>query len=48
MVEGPVCTKSVGPEQAPCKSEQRSQTYYSCSLQCKQLFDTNVSEYIAS
>jgi YHS domain-containing protein len=48
MVEDPVCSKRVDPEQASCKSEYRGQTYYFCSLQCKQLFDAEPREYIVS
>ncbi len=38
MTEDPVCGKS----------EHRGQTYYFCSLQCKQLFDAEPREYITS
>jgi P-type Cu+ transporter len=48
MAEDPVCGKSVDPDQASCKSEHRGQTYYFCSLQCKQLFDAEPREYTAS
>ena len=48
MAEDPVCAKSVDPEQASCKSEYQGQTYYFCSLQCKQLFDAEPREYVAS
>ncbi len=48
MAEDPVFGKSVDPDQASCKSEHRGQTYYFCSLQCKQLFDAEPRAYIAS
>jgi YHS domain-containing protein len=48
MAEDPVCSKSVDPKQASCKSEYQGQTYYFCSLQCKQLFDVEPREYITS
>jgi len=48
MAEDPVCGKSVDPDQASCKSEHRGQTYYFCSLQCKQLFDAEPREYITA
>ena len=48
MAEDPVCGKSVDPDQASCKIEHRGQTYYFCSLQCKQLFDAEPSEYTPS
>jgi len=48
MVEDPVCGKEVDPGQASCKSEHRRQTYYFCSLHCKQLFDAEPSAYIVS
>jgi YHS domain-containing protein len=38
----------VGPEQASCKSEYQGRTYYFCSFQCKQLFDAEPREYVAS
>ena len=47
-VEDPVYGKSDDPETPSCKSEHRGQTYYFCSLQCKQLFDAEPREYIVS
>jgi YHS domain-containing protein len=48
MAEDPVCAKSVNPERASCTSDYQDRTFYFCSLQCKQLFDAEPGEYIAS
>ena len=45
MVRDPVCDMEVDPQTAP-KSEFQGQTYYFCSLACKQAFDENPKEYV--
>jgi YHS domain-containing protein len=44
MTRCPVCDMEVDPQTAP-KSEFHEQTYYFCSLGCKQAFDENPTEY---
>jgi Cu+-exporting ATPase len=44
MERDPVCDMEVDPKTAP-KSEFQGQTYYFCSLGCKQAFDENPKEY---
>ena len=44
MKRDPVCDMEVDPQTAP-KSEFQGQTYYFCSLACKQAFDENPKEY---
>jgi YHS domain-containing protein len=45
MKRDPVCDMEVDPQTAP-KSEFQGQTYYFCSLACKQAFDENPKEYV--
>lgn len=45
MERCPVCDMKVDPQSAP-KSEYQGQTYYFCSLNCKQAFDENPKEYL--
>ena len=45
MVRDPVCDMEVDPQTA-LKSEFQGQTYYFCSLACKQAFDENPKEYV--
>jgi Cu+-exporting ATPase len=45
MERDPVCDMEVDPKTAP-KSEYQGQTYYFCSLECKQAFDANPTEYV--
>jgi YHS domain-containing protein len=45
MVRDPVCGMEVDPQNAP-KTEFQGQTYYFCSLACKQEFDENPKEYV--
>ena len=46
MAEDPVCGAPVEPERADCTSEYRGQTYYFCSLRCKQQFELEPREFL--
>ena len=41
----PVCGMDVNEKSAAAKSEYKGQTYYFCSMQCKQQFDKNPQTY---
>lgn len=43
----PVCGMDVTPQTAAGKSEYRGQTYYFCSLGCKNSFDREPEKYLA-
>ena len=45
MQRDPVCDMEVDPAISSLKSEFQGQTYYFCSLACKQAFDANPQEY---
>jgi Cu+-exporting ATPase len=42
----PVCKMEVNPVSAEAQSEYQGQTFYFCSIQCKQKFDANPERYI--
>ncbi|RPI78430.1 MAG: YHS domain-containing protein [Chloroflexi bacterium] len=42
----PVCGMQIDPNTAAGKSEYKGQTYYLCSLGCKQEFDQNPEKYL--
>jgi P-type Cu+ transporter len=42
----PVCHMDVTYETAQARSEYNGQTYYFCSLGCKETFDKNPEKYI--
>ena len=46
MERDPVCDMEVDPRTA-LSSEYQGQTYYFCSMGCKQAFDANPAEYAA-
>lgn len=41
----PVCGMTVTYENAQARSEYNGQTYYFCSLECKEIFDKNTEKY---
>ncbi len=45
MVKDPVCGMDVDPKTAAGKSDYQGQTYYFCSLGCKQSFDEDPQKY---
>lgn len=45
-VRDPVCGMQIDPKTAAGKSEYQGQTYYFCSLGCKQSFDKNPEQYV--
>lgn len=48
MVRDPVCGMDIDPKTAAGKSEYQGQTYYFCSLGCKQTFDKDPAKYASS
>ena len=48
MIKDPVCGMAVTKETAKAASTYRGQTYYFCSLLCKQLFDREPQKYVPS
>ena len=42
----PVCKMEVNPASAEAQSEHEGQTFYFCSLRCKQAFDANPERYL--
>jgi Cu+-exporting ATPase len=45
-LKDPVCGMEVTYENAQARSEYDGQTYYFCSLGCKEQFDQNPEQYI--
>ncbi len=45
MARDPVCKMEVDESTAKAKSEYKDQTYYFCSLDCKEQFDNNPERY---
>ena len=46
-LKDPVCGMEVTYETAQARSEYNGQTYYFCSLDCKEQFDQNPEKYVA-
>ncbi len=46
-VTDPVCGMSVEEEDAEGTSEYQGQTYYFCSMDCKEAFDANPEDYVS-
>jgi Cu+-exporting ATPase len=46
MVIDPVCEMTVSETTAAAKSNYKGQTYYFCSMLCKQLFDRDPEKYL--
>ena len=46
MAKDPVCDMLIDPRTAAGKSEYKGQTYYFCSIGCKQAFDTEPGKYL--
>ena len=44
-VKDPVCGMTIDSEKAAAQSSYQGQTYYFCSTQCKQRFDSNPAQY---
>ena len=42
----PVCKMEVNPASAEARSEYEGQTFYFCSMRCKQAFDADPTRYI--
>jgi len=45
MVRDPVCGMTIDPKSAAGKSEYQGQTYYFCSMGCKNAFDKEPQRY---
>ncbi len=45
-LKDPVCGMEVTYENAQARSEYDGQTYYFCSLDCKEQFDRNPEQYV--
>jgi len=45
MAKDPVCGMDVDPKTAAGKSDYQGQTYYFCSMGCKQTFDKEPQKY---
>jgi len=45
MRKAPVCGMQIDQKQAAGKSEHKGQTFYFCSLGCKQKFDQKPEQY---
>ena len=45
MATDPVCGMEVTPDLAVATSEYQGETYYFCSMSCKQEFDNNPQAY---
>jgi YHS domain-containing protein len=45
-VKDPVCGMDVTYESAQARSQYRGQTYYFCSLGCKEIFDREPEKYV--
>jgi YHS domain-containing protein len=46
MVKDPVCGMEIDSSQAAAQSQYQGQTYYFCSVECKQKFDANPKEFL--
>jgi Cu+-exporting ATPase len=46
VLKDPVCGMDVTYETAQARSEHDGQTYYFCSLDCKEQFDRNPEHYV--
>lgn len=46
MVKDVVCDMVIDPKTAAGKSEYKGETYYFCSLGCKQSFDKDPEKYL--
>jgi len=46
MAIDPVCNMEINEDDAAGTSEYHGQTYYFCSIACKQQFDENPSQYV--
>ena len=47
-VKDPVCGMDVEPATAAGRTEHKGQTYYFCGSKCKEKFDFNPEQYLAS
>lgn len=45
ILRDPVCGMEVTYETATARSEYNGQTYYFCSLECKEIFDKDTEKY---
>jgi Cu+-exporting ATPase len=45
-LKDPICGMEVTYETAQARSEYEGQTYYFCSLDCKEQFDKNPEQYV--
>jgi Cu+-exporting ATPase len=45
MMNDPVCGMQIDSSQAPAQSQYQGQTYYFCSVECKQKFDANPKKF---
>lgn len=46
MVKDPVCNMDVDPKTAKHTAEHEGQTYYFCSLLCKNAFEADPKQYL--
>ena len=47
ILKDPVCGMEVTYENAQARSEYNGETYYFCSLDCKETFDKDPERYVA-
>jgi len=46
MAKDPVCGMEIDSSQAAAQSQYQGQTYYFCSVECKQKFDANPKAFL--
>jgi YHS domain-containing protein len=46
MMKDPVCGMELDSSQAAAQSQYQGQTYYFCSVECKQKFDANPKQFL--
>ena len=46
MMKDPVCGMELDSSQASAQSQYQGQTYYFCSVECKQKFDANPKQFL--
>ena len=46
MMKDPVCGMEIDSSQAAAQSQYQGQTYFFCSVECKQKFDQDPKQYV--
>jgi YHS domain-containing protein len=46
LVTDPVCGMQVESSQAPAQSQYQGQTYFFCSVECKEKFEAKPKDYV--